>query len=231
MMYCRPAVLDTALRRQRIAAPLGMPSLLLLFLSGVPPAPAAGQEVGVYRTVSSSNLMELDSPSGVGAFARLRAGSNFSVRLSFQSQSNSSGRTGEVCTVYIPVVDCMDEGVRTDTRLKGAAVTGGMRFRPLSFLEFELGGGVSLNHIRARDQTESGRASSLFVQQSAQFGTLLAGSARVRPLPVPLTIEAGISGHRISLNGCASDEFRYDPYCGATTLREFRIGIGYDAGW
>jgi hypothetical protein len=213
--------------RRRILRTLGIAALPACIMF----APVAAQEIGIYHASARSDLAELASPMGAGAFVRIFPTGHTSLRLSYQRQSNTSGRTDRVCTVYIPVVDCTQEGVHTETRLHGAALSGGLRARPLSFLELELGAGVTMNRVEGRDETESGRTSTLFVQHTAQFGTLVQGSARVQPLRIPLTIEAAAGNHRLVLNACAEDEFRYDPYCGVANLRELRIGLGYDLRW
>jgi hypothetical protein len=196
--------------------------------------PAAAQEFGVILMGSSSDMTQLDAASGFGVFVRMFPNSFTAVRTGVQHAAYESDRVSRVCGSYTPTpsFNCQDEPVRTRTGLTSLLLSTALRYRPLRNLEIELGGGGSMNQVRIDEDSESGRATSLVVKESAQWGLLLIGGARLRPVArLPFTIDAGTSMHRLNLTACAEGEPRDELYCRTVNMREFRIGIGYDLGW
>lgn len=200
------------------------------------PKPGGSQEIGLYGTAARSDLSEIAATRGAGLHARIFPARYVSLRGAFYRQGDSATRLDQVCAQYIPPVGCNEETIRTDTQLFGFSIAAQLRHRPLAFFEIDGGTGFSLNQIRADEETESGRSSALFLRRSMQFGWLLTGSARARPFSaLPLTLELGVTSHRLMLRGCAeAQDFQYDPYdpyCGNTGLQEVRLGVGYNPGW
>lgn len=197
--------------------------------SAFAPARLEAQSFGIYHSLGRSDLAELGAASGVGAFVRLVPHTALSLRVGYHRHSETAHRVGEVCNNYVIYFMCSNEGIETATRVQGGAVTAAWLLRPVAPVALEIGGGVSLNDVHGTERTESGRPSSLFSYQSAQVGLLAIANGRVRPVrALPVTIEAGVANHFLLLRACANDPRRYSPYCGDTSLREFRIGIGYD---
>jgi hypothetical protein len=189
--------------------------------------PAAAQEFGLSGSMGSSQLAELNAPRGFGGYVRVVPLSGISLRFSFQRHEESSVRSGVVCNNY-PAFRCNPEDIENDTRLATGAVAAGLLLRPVSVLELELGGGVSVNEVRGTERTASGRPSSLLYVQTAQLGLLTMANARVRPVrTVPLSIELGVALHLLRLDACSDDFWVHAPYCGATNVRDIRVGVGY----
>lgn len=205
---------------------------LPLALCALLPRSARAQDLELYRSFSSSNLAEIGSSSGLGASARILRLGTAAVRASFHWYDESTTRTGRVCTNYAASFACAQEAVRTDTNLAGATLQAVWRHRPVSRVELEVGGGLSMNAISASDQTASGRPSDLFTYNTGHPGLLVLARTRAYPIPrLPLTLNASVANHRLILRACPTEQPAYGPYCGATDLRELRIGLGYDRGW
>jgi hypothetical protein len=211
------------------------PATLLLITSGVillscalASQPVGAQELGVYRSFARSALYELGAPHGLGAYIRLLPQPWLSARVSYHRHQSRTERVGEVCNNVAVYFACSDEDIETDSRVHGGAATLGWRLQPAAAVELEIGGGISLNDVRASERSTSGRPSALFVRQSAQTGILATAHGRFQPVrAVPLTIDVGLANHVLLLNACADDPRRYDPFCGRTSVREVRIGAGY----
>lgn len=205
-----------------LAAPPGVPVLA--------PGPAAvsAQEFGLYRSHAQSSLRELSEPGGAGAYLRVRVRPAVSIRFSYHRQQAESERVGEVCNNFVAGFRCNQEPIETQTRVRGGSAVASWLVTPVRQVEFEAGGGISLNDVRGEEQTESGRSSMIFFHESAQLGVLASVHARLRPLPrLPLIIDVGLVNHHLRLRACAEDPRRYDPYCEPVNLRELRVGAGF----
>lgn len=197
-------------------------------LAWVLPALAGAQEVGGLYSVRHSELLELGTSTGYGAYVRLAQRPSFNVRLSWERLRSHSSRIGRVCTLYAPLVSCNEERVEADTRIRRAAVTGAWRVLRSPVFELEAGGGVGLNAIRTTEETESGRWSGISVQMGENVGFHAELRGRVRPFAdAPVVLEVAIEEQRLFLGACASDTMRYGPFCGTKGLRGIRLGIGY----
>jgi hypothetical protein len=189
--------------------------------------PAAAQEFGLYGSVGSSELAELNAPRGFGGYVRVVPLSGISMRLSYHRQEERSARIGVVCNNY-PAFKCNPEEIENETRVATGAVAAGLLLRPFSPLELEFSGGISVNEVRSSERTASGRPSPLMFTQTAQLGLLTMAHARVRPLrAVPLSIEVGVALHLLRLDACSDDFWAHAPYCGATNVRDIRAGVSY----
>jgi len=202
---------------------------LSLALACVLPTLAAAQEVGGLYSMHHSQLRELETTTGYGAYVRLEPRrSSFKVRVSWERLSSQSSRIGRVCTLYAPLVGCAEETVETDTRTRRLAVTGAWRVLRYSAFELEAGGGASLNALRAREETDSGRWSGISVQMGEKVGLHGEVRARVRPLPhAPLVLEVAVEEQRLLLGRCPLETQRYAPFCGIAGLRGVRLALGY----
>ncbi len=197
-------------------------------LASVLTAPAVGQEVGVFGSVTHSNLNELAATRGYGAYVRTAAHSRLSVRLGYERAMSTSTRLGLVCTLYAPAYACDQEKVKTDTRIRRVAVFGGWRVFRFAAFDLEAGGGLSLNALRVTEETASGRWSGISVHLGENVGMHVEVLGRLRPFAsVPFIVEAGVEEQRLMLPGCSSDPLRYAPFCGTTSHRAYRLGIAY----
>jgi hypothetical protein len=192
------------------------------------PLPVAAQEFGVYRSSAQSGLYELGAPRGMGAYARMVAKPWLSVRVSYHRFGDSSQRVGSVCNNVAVFYACSPEQIETEATVNGGAAVLAWRIRPARAVEIDLGGGLSVNDVRATERTATGRPSTLFYQNSAQGGVLGTAHGRVRPIPAwPIVVDVGVANHVLLLRACAQDSRRHAPFCGATSVREARVGLGF----
>jgi hypothetical protein len=193
------------------------------------PSALLAQEYGLHGLLTSSSIPEMASPRGLGFYAWFPASPHSAIRASVYRQGQSFGREAPVCIQYQPSpVGCRVEPIDTEARLAGATVTGLLRRALLTGVEGEVGLGVSLSEVAVRETTDSGRASNLYTQNTAQAGALLHLGARIRPSPsVPLSLELSYGHHLKELRACSEDAWRFTPFCGTSTFREFRVGLGY----
>lgn len=213
-------------------------ALVCLAVVGFPGAstPAAAQEIGVFAVSARSDLPELAMARGAGLHARFFPARHLTLRATLHQQGHAYDRRGLVCVQYFPATGCSEQEVHTHTRLRSFTASGQLRFRPVAWLELEAGPGLSLNRVVPSERTESGHASSLFFLRTMQFGGLVSGSARVRPISaLPVTLEVGASLHRLRLRACPGREDRqielHLPFCGDTSLRNMRVGLAYSRSW
>jgi len=202
--------------------------MLALALFGAPSALLA-QEYGLHGLWTSSSIPEMAAPRGVGFHAWFPAGQHSAIRASLYRQGQSFSREAPVCIQYQPSpVGCRVEQVDTDARLAGATVTGLLRRAFLPGVEGEVGLGVSLSEVAVQETTVSGRASNLYTQNTAQAGALLHLGTRIHPIrSVPLSLEVSYGHHLKNLKACSEDAWRFTPFCGTSTFRELRVGLGF----
>jgi hypothetical protein len=202
--------------------------LVIWLACALAPLPVAAQEFGVYRSSAQSGLYELGAPSGLGAYARMVARPWLSVRISYHRFGDSSQRVGEACNNVAIYYACSPEQIDTESTVHGGAAVLAWRLQPTRLVELDLGGGLSVNDVRASDRTATGRPSTLFYHNSAQGGVLATAHGRLQPIPaLPVVVDVGLANHLLLLRACAEDTRRYDPFCGAKSVRELRVGLGF----
>lgn len=196
------------------------------------PSRGHAQSIAIYGARASSGLFELDAPGGMGARVRVFPGPFMTLGAGLSQLTHTSTRSGTVCTSFLPPSNCAEEVITRDSRYRTLTLSAALRYRPLSLLELEGGAGITANQVFGTDRTESGRRTRLFVHRTLQVGWVLLAGGRIHPIADwPLTLEAGVATHRVSLTACATEPGLDDPYCGPIRLDEFRIGIAYDFGW
>jgi hypothetical protein len=209
-----------AFRGRRIWVPVALTCLF--------PVMATAQEVGGLYSIRHSQLRELRTTAGYGAYVGLAQRSTFNVRVSWERLSSQSSRIGRVCTLYAPLVGCAEETVQTDTNTRRLAVTGAWRVLRHSVFELEAGGGASLNALRASEETESGRWSGISVQMGEKVGFHAEARGRLRPFTdAPFVLEVAVEEQRLWLGKCPLETQRYAPFCGISGLRGVRLAVGY----
>lgn len=196
------------------------------------PGTAPAQELGVFLTQGRSDLREIETTDGFGVSARILTIAPVTLHVSGYQHGARTDRVGRVCNNYTGSFSCNEEAISTRTLLRGIIVTANLRRRILPILEVDGGAGLSMNTVNGSERTASGRPSNLFAYSTGQYGVILLGGARIRPLPgLPVTLNADFGNHRVVLRACAAEDERYSPYCGTTDVREIRFGIMYDGDW
>ena len=186
------------------------------------------QELGVVAFGVSSENVEFPDPYGFGAFAQFRD-SDWLFRLSYVRYSDDTRKSGTVCRVYSPRIDCRTEGVATSARMGGLRLTGQRAVWVGELLEVGAGGGLSFNSLTVDARGESGFRADLHMPNTGQIGYLGSASLALSPLAaVPMKLVAGISGHWVKFRGCVSAEDRtsgYAPFCGWDRFTEVQVGL------
>jgi len=210
----------------RILRPLA--AAVLLFLAA---APLGAQELSLLFVRASSPNPELPAPTGFELAGRVGS-RGWVIGLGFARYSQATTKTGVVCRVYSPRIDCDSEQVETNTALGGLRIEA-MRSVPVGGVaRLGVGGGASFNSVRASSDGVSGRRADLQLPNDGQLGYLGRLSVDVSPVPsLPLRVEASYAVHWVRFRGCADPTdptSGYAPFCGNDRFQELAVGLSWD---
>lgn len=222
---------NTAFRPNASARAAVACGALMFALSGAYTAPLAAQEIGLYGTRASSGNPELPEPRGFGIYGEIEIRNAWVFRLTLTRLTDETSKTGTVCQVYSPRIECNPELVDSSSRL------GGLRLNVMRSLHlgntFRLaaGGGLSLNSISADAVGETGRPADLLQPKAAHTGYQAMAVLGVTPVPsVPVRLSVSYGANWVSFVGCSDPEEEtgsYDPFCGTDRFDELQIGVSY----
>lgn len=205
--------------------------VLALALAGLYPAPLAAQEIGVFATRASSSNSELPEPGGFGIFGEIEVRNAWVFRLTLTRLSDDVRKTGTVCQVYSPRIECHPELVDTSSRLGGLRIDAMRSLHLGSAVRLAAGGGLSLNSISADAVGETGRPADLLQPKAAHTGYQAMVVLGVTPLPsVPVRVSVSYGANWVRFVGCSDPEEEtgsYDPFCGTDRFDELRFGVSY----
>jgi len=210
----------------RIVRPWATAALLLFAAS-----PLHGQEVSLSFVRASSPNPELPGPTGFALAGRVGS-RGWVLGLGFVRYSEVTTKTGVVCRVYSPRIDCDSEQVETNTALGGLRIEA-MRSVPMGDVaHLGVGGGVSFNSVRASADGVSGRRADLQLPNDGQLGYLARLSVDLAPVPsLPLRLEGSYAVHWVRFRGCVDPTdptSGYAPFCGDERFREWAVGLSWD---
>ncbi len=102
---------------------------------------------------------------------------------------------------------------------------------PAEWIDLGLGVGASFMHLGLEIEAESNRIVNLLKPTGGQTGAFLVGQVKIIPFRrLPLVLSAGYQTQWFRFSGCSPDPLTYEPYCGTTKVKEFRLGAGYRVG-
>lgn len=152
--------------------------------------------------------------------------------LGFARYAEETQKSGTVCRVYSPRIDCGTEQVQTNAALGGLRIVVMRDVHVGDLARVGLGGGVSFNSLWASADGVSGRRADLHLPNDGQLGYLGRVSVDVAPVPgLPLRIVGSYAVHSVRFRGCvdATDPTSgYAPFCGNERFREVALGLSWD---
>jgi hypothetical protein len=210
----------------RILRPWVSAVVLLLAAS-----PLGAQELSLLLVRASSPMRELPAPTGFELAGRV-ASRHWVLGVGFVRYAEETTKTGVVCRVYSPRIDCGSEQVQTNTALGGLRIEAMRSVRLGAAARLGVGGGVSFNSIWASADGVSGRRADLQLPNDGQLGYLGRLSMGIAPVPsLPLRVEGSYAVHWVRFRGCADPTdptSGYAPFCGNERFQELAVGLSWD---
>lgn len=216
--------------RMRFPYLRGAALVAVLLASG--PSAGAAQELGLSWVHATSPNPELPHPTGfevVGQAPHL----GWLFRVGYTRYSDDTDKTGTVCRVYSPRIDCGEERVLSSMTLSGVRL-GVMRTVDLGpFIRIGGGGGLSFSSITSHaESAATGARADLLQPNAGHIGYQGLVSLAVTPIPgVPLRLHAGLTEHWVNFHGCADPTDKtsgYAPFCGTDRFQEISVGLTWD---
>jgi hypothetical protein len=199
--------------------------------------PAAAQdpgrlsfEVWLARLSSEQPTLTHGGGGGVGVDIRLGGLEWLTVGIVASLIRNDSERDGSSCLGLSPyTVGCQPERLAESVSLR----TLGVAVRPyrelIPGLRAAGGLGVSITEMRVTSRgVVTQRMGNLYATQSGHMGGLVDVGLAWSPVAhLPLELVVGGTSHWIIFDGCRTDPVLYSPYCGATRLQVWRLGLSW----
>jgi hypothetical protein len=194
-------------------------------------SPLDAQELSLLFVRASSPNAELPAPTGFELAGRVES-RGWVLGLGFARYSEETMKTGVVCRVYSPRIDCGSEQVNTNTALGGLRLEVMRDISVGDVARLGAGGGVSFNSVWASADGVSGRRADLQLPNDGQLGYLGRLSVDIAPVPsLPLRVEGSYAVHWVRFRGCADSAdptSGYAPFCGNERFQELAVGLSWD---
>jgi hypothetical protein len=197
---------------------------LLLFAS-----PVRAQELSLLFVRATSPNVELPAPTGFSLAGTVDA-RDWLLHLAFVRYTDETLKTGVVCRVYSPRIDCGPEEVQTSTALGGLRLAVMRAVLPGEPVRLGIGGGLSFNALSGSADGRSGRRADFHVPNGGQIGYLALLSLDVSPLAsLPVRLRGSYASHWVRFRGCVDPEDPTAsvnvPFCGNPRFDELSVGL------
>ncbi len=194
--------------------------------------PLGAQEVSLLFVRAASANAELPAPTGFSVAGTLGV-RDWLLHLAFVRYADETLKTGVVCRVYSPRIDCGPEEVHTSTALGGLRLSVMRAVLPGAPVRLGIGGGLSFNALSGTADGRSGRRADFHVPNGGQIGYLGLLSLDVTPLAgLPLRLRGSYASHWVRLRGCVDPEdptaSANVPFCGDERFDELMVGLSWD---